>query len=118
MLDSSTFPRFDIWRQKNWRRKAARFAPESCIVARLKIVDKEFWIDGAVLDLTSSTALFREASTFMLKRSHEEILLDMESVEYSARIVTTDEQGYRIEFFENLPDLVVADLRDRWRIDT
>lgn len=117
MLDSMTFPQFDIWRQKYWQSKFVRFVPDCCVVARLKIVDKEFWINGAVLSLTPSKALFREASTYMLRRQNEEIVLDLESIEYAARIVTTDEQGYLLEFFDSLPDNLVADLRDRWRIE-
>ena len=118
MLDSLTFPRLDIWRKKNWRSKPVRFVPDCCIVARIKLVDKEFWIDGAVLSVTSSRALFREASSYMLMRHNEEILLEMESVEYPAQIITTDENGYRIEFVDDLPEGVVTDLRDRWRIDS
>lgn len=117
MLDSLTIPRFDVWRQTSWRMKPVRFKPDCCIIARLKIIDKEFWIDGAVLSLTRRMALFREASTYMLARRNEEIVLDIESAEYPARIVATERHGYRLTFFETLPDILVTDLRERWRIE-
>ena len=117
MLDSLSFPRLDIWRKHHWRAKPVAFSAEFCIVARLKITDKDFWIDGAVLELDIQSALFREASDYVLKRQNEEVILEIESSEYPARIDTTDEHGYRIVLFEPLPEAMIADLRDRWRIE-
>lgn len=117
MLDSLSFPRLDVWRKHHWRAKPVAISPEFCIVARLKIVDKNFWIDGAVLDLDGQSALFREASAYVLRRQHEEVILEIESSEYPAVIDATDQYGYRLALLEPLPEEVIADLRDRWRID-
>lgn len=118
MLDSLSFPRFDLWRKHHWLSKPTTFSADYCIVARLKIVDKDFWIDGAVLELDEGRALFREASAYVLRRHNEEVILEIESNEYPARIISTDEYGYRIEFFDLLTEATVADLTDRWRIDS
>ena len=117
MLDSLTFPRLDIWRKTHWRAKQAAFSAEICIVARLKIIEKEFWIDGAVLELDTQGALFREASAYVLRRQNEEVILEIESSEYPAIIDRTDEHGYRLVLLEPLPDDVILDFRERWRIE-
>jgi hypothetical protein len=117
MLDTLSFPRFDIWRRNHWSARSRPFVPEYCVVARLKIVDRDFWIEGAVLQLSQDGALFREASSYVLKRQNEEIVLEMESGEYPGQLVMTNKLGYRIEFFEPLAENHVAELRERWRID-
>lgn len=119
MLDTLSFSRLDLWRQKNWSAKTApQFMPDYCIVARLKIVDKDFWIEGAVLSLTSQTALFRESSRYVLKRQNEEVVLEIESEEYAARLFSTHIYGYQLEFMKPLPEERVADIRERWRIES
>ena len=117
MLDTLSLPRFDVWRKHHWSKKPVAFSAEFCIVARLKIVDKNFYIDGAVLELDAQSALFREASVYVLRRQNEEVILEIESSEYPAVIDVTDEHGYRIIFSDPLPEEVISDLRDRWRIE-
>lgn len=118
MLDSLSFPRLDIWRKHNWRAKPMAFSAEFCIIARLKIVEKDFWIDGAVLALDEGRALFREASAYVLRRQNEDVIVEIESNEYPARIVGTDQFGYRLEFIELLPEGLVRDLCERWQIES
>lgn len=117
MLDTLSFPRFDIWRRNHWSARSRPFVPEYCIVARLKIVDRAFWIEGAVLHLSQEGALFREASSYILKRKNEEIVLEMESGEYPGQLSMTNKLGYRLEFYEQLAEHHVSELRERWRIE-
>ena len=117
MLDSLSWPKLNMWQQNVWRKKAEAFVPECCIIARLKIVDKDFWIDGAVLELNESSAVFREAAEYILRRDRELVTLEIESEEIQARVVSTDQQGYLLAFMEFLPPERVADLKERWRID-
>lgn len=116
-MNTLTLPRLDIWNRNYWSTRSRPIVPEYCIVARLKIVDRDFWIEGAVLRLSQEDALFREASSYVLKRQSEEVVLEMESGEHPARLVKTNMYGYSIEFFEPLTEGFVSDLRDRWRID-
>lgn len=118
MLDSLEFPRFDIWRQKHWSGASYHSSPEYCIVARMKLVDKDFWIDGAILQLSSEGALFRETSLYILKRRQEEVVIEIEDSEHPAQIVKTEHRGYRIEFITPLPEAFVTELRERWRIES
>jgi hypothetical protein len=118
MLDSLNLPRFDMWRQKHWSGVSHLPAPEYCIIARMKLVDKDFWLDGAILQISSEFARFRETSLYILKRRNEEVVIEIEDSEHPAYIITTENYGYRIEFVTPLPDVFVAELRERWRIDS
>ena len=118
MLDSLSFPRFDIWRQKDWSGVSQLPLPDYCIVARMKLVDKDFWIDGAILQLASENAIFRETTLYILKRRHEDVVIEIEDSEHPAQIVKTDNHGYQIEFITPLSDNFVSELRERWRIES
>lgn len=116
MLDTLNISRFNVWRQIYWSETPRLIAPDYCIIARLKLVDKNFWIDGVVLQLAGEYAIFRETSLYILRRRREDAVIEVEDTEYQAQITMTGSYGYRLDFVTPLKDAFVTELRERWRI--
>ncbi|MCB1474328.1 MAG: PilZ domain-containing protein [Rhodobiaceae bacterium] len=89
-------------KQKQFSRQHQRYA--CCIVGRLEMIDKGFFMDGSVMELSLGGALFRTASTFMLDRKLDMVKLHFDKQVRRGQIMNLRPEGYGIRFLEPLSE--------------
>jgi hypothetical protein len=84
-----------------------------CVVAVMVLTDKSVPLDGMVMEIDASGALFRPASTYILDRGRCEILLRFADREVSGRVTAVSSLGYDVSFHAPLAvaavDAIVRD---------
>lgn len=80
---------------------------ECCIIATMTLVDRHIELDGLVLEISRGGASFRTATTYILMRDGEEVMLRIEGQKCMGTIVASRPTGYGVRFNEALdPDFV------------
>ena len=87
---------------KTFSRQHQRYS--CCIVGRLEMIDKGFFMDGSVMELSLGGALFRTASTFMLDRKLDMVKLHFDKQVRRGQIMNLRPEGYGIRFLEPLSE--------------
>ena len=81
-----------------------------CVVSVLVLVDKTIPLDGMVMDIGTSGATFRPASSYILDRGRSEVLLRFAERELRGKITSVTPRGYDITFQNPMPASVVSDV--------
>jgi hypothetical protein len=82
------------------------------LMAHLFMPEKEFEIDGLLVEISRGGALFREASTYILDRRNMPVLVRFLDREYPAVIVNVSPKGYGLRWSELLPAEAVQNVLD------
>ena len=88
-----------------------------CIIAELGLDEHDVVLDGVVRWMVLDSALFREATRFILKRKGDSVRLRLLGVDYPAVITRTTSEGYELQFDNPLDPEVVDDLVSRHLTD-
>lgn len=84
-----------------------------CVVGVMVLVDKAVPIDGLVMEIDTTGALLRPASTYILDRGRAEVLLRFADREHRGQIAGVSPLGYDIVFqtplSQQVVDLLVRD---------
>ncbi len=99
------------------RASSHEVARRCCLVTRITLPERDLMLEGAVLELGTDGAVFREAALYLFDRSGDPVLLELEALEVPGRIVATDRRGFRIVFDEPLDEARVRDLTLRHGVD-
>lgn len=73
-----------------------------CIVAAMHMTERHFEIEGVILELSQGGLLFRQASRYVMDRSHELVSIRFEGLVLTGQIVNVSSQGYGVLFDEEL----------------
>ncbi|MFZ4533749.1 MAG: PilZ domain-containing protein [Alsobacter sp.] len=82
------------------------------LMAHLFMPEKEFQIDGLLVEISRGGALFREASTYILDRRNMSVMVRFLEREYPAVIVNVSPKGYGLRWSELLPAEAVQNVLD------
>jgi hypothetical protein len=88
-----------------------------CIVAELGLDEYDVVLDGVVRWLVLDSALFREATRYILKRKGDTVRLRILGDDYPATITRTTPEGYELRFEHPLEADIVQDLVSRHLTD-
>ena len=80
------------------RSRAERQFPRTacCIPASITVSEREYEIEGLVIEISRGGALFRPAARYILDRTGTEIILSFATYKHAARIIHTRKEGYGI----------------------
>ncbi|MCP8940195.1 PilZ domain-containing protein [Alsobacter sp. SYSU M60028] len=81
-----------------------------CVPGSLYFIDRDYEIDGLVLELSRGGVLFREASTYILDRRGCEVEVRLLDLRWPGTIVNCRTEGYGIRFRNTLDDAAVTEL--------
>lgn len=87
---------------KTFSREHQRYS--CCIVGRIEFPDREFRVDGSVMEISLGGALFRSSSTYMIDRRLEQVRLYFDRHCVRGQIMNIRPEGYGIRFFEPLSE--------------
>jgi hypothetical protein len=82
------------------------------LMAHLFMPEKEFEIDGLLVEISRGGALFREASTYILDRRNMPVMVRFLDREYPAVIVNVSPKGYGLRWSQLLPAEAVQNVLD------
>ena len=82
------------------------------LMAHLVMPEKNFEIDGLLVEISRGGALFREASTYILDRRNMPVLVRFLDREYAAVIVNVSPKGYGLRWSQLLPAEAVQNVLD------
>lgn len=93
-------------KKKTFSRRHSRH--DCVVISTMKIVDIGAEFDGALLELSQGGCTFRQASMFVLDRLGETVLVRTEFFEAEGRIRAVREDGYGVQFFNEIDEDVVT----------
>lgn len=80
---------------------------ECSVVGTMRITHKNYDLDGMVLEVSEGGVNFRTATTYILNRNGEEVIVNFAGLELAGVIVATRPAGYGVQLNEAIsPDLV------------
>lgn len=97
-------------------RRHKRYA--CCVIATLKIIERDIELEGLVMELSLGGALFRQASTYILFREGEDVILYIGGRSAPGVLVATRPTGYGIKLSEELPEAFIEEIVARFGIST
>ncbi len=70
---------------------------DCCVIAHLRVIEREFEMDGVVLEISQGGVLFRPASTYIMDRQGERVLVRFEGRELIGTIMSSRPIGYGVK---------------------
>lgn len=89
-----------------------------CVIATLKIIERDIELEGLVMELSLGGALFRQASTYILFREGEDVILSLGGRSAPGVLVATRPTGYGVKLSEELPEDFVEEIVARFGMPT
>lgn len=77
---------------------------DCCVIADMRMVERNFEMDGVILELSQGGVLFRPASTQIMDRQGELVAVRFEGREYTGIIMNTRPIGYGVRLKEEIDD--------------
>jgi hypothetical protein len=99
-------------KKKTFSRRHSRH--DCVVIGTLKIVDIGAEFDGALLEVSQGGCTFRQASMFVLDRLNETVLVHTEFFEAEGRIRAVREDGYGVQFFNEIDEDVVSRIVEQY----
>ncbi|WP_181699674.1 PilZ domain-containing protein [Chthonobacter albigriseus] len=87
------------------------------IIAKLNFIERGFSIDGELNEISLGGGRFRPASTHILMRSEDSVVLVVEAFAIEAYIVNTTPLGYGLKFREPIAETQLTEIRDIKKLD-
>jgi hypothetical protein len=91
--------------KKTFSRRHSRH--DCVVIGTMKVIDIGAEFDGALTEVSQGGCTFRQASMFVLDRLGETVLVHTEFFEAEGRIRAVREDGYGVEFFNEVDEGVV-----------
>jgi hypothetical protein len=87
-----------------------------CLVGVMLLVDKALPVDGLIMELGSSSLLFRPASSYILDRNGAEVSMRFGSHEVRGKVIHVSARGYLVTLASALSQADLAETLEKFGI--
>lgn len=110
---SGLIPKFG--KKKKFSRRHRRFP--CCVIAYMHVIERGYFLDGTVLEMSQGGLMFRVASNYVLDRTGENVIVHIDGLELRGQIMASRPEGYGLRLLDDLDLTTVSSLVDEFGLD-
>lgn len=110
---SGLIPKFG--KKKAFSRRHRRYP--CCIIAAMDVIERGYFLDGTVLEMSQGGLMFRVASNYVLDRTGENVIVHIDGLELRGQIMASRPEGYGLRLLDDLDLTAVSSLVEEFGLD-